>query len=146
MDLELDWNLFQIHAELRLAAVAVSLATFLRDLHPAPSLEKKVVNELQVKPRAPTSNGMQWTFHPLDVHSATRSVYLAFLNSCLSPTFISHGTVSSPMTTVLALLDQMTISGLRSVTIILNLQMKRGGVCFLRECTLDQSHKIMCIA
>ena len=69
MDLELEWNLFQIHAELRLAATAASLAVLLRLLHPAPSLEKKMVNELQMKPRAPTSNGMQWTFHPLDVHS-----------------------------------------------------------------------------
>ena len=30
-------------------------------LHPAPSLEKKVLNELQTNPRAPISNGLHWT-------------------------------------------------------------------------------------
>ena len=54
-------NLLQIHAELRLAAVAASAATLLLTLQPA---------------RALISNCMQWTFHPLDVHLAPRSVYL----------------------------------------------------------------------
>ncbi len=65
MDLELAVNLFQIHEELLLAAMATSAAVFLRTLQPAPSLEEKLVNDLQLKPPAPTSNGMQWTFHPL---------------------------------------------------------------------------------
>ncbi len=73
MDLEPDWNLFQIHAELPLAAMAASPATFLRDLHPAPSLEKNELNELHTKPQAPTSYGMQWTFHPL--------VIITFINA-----------------------------------------------------------------
>ena len=30
-------------------------------LHPAPNLEKKMLNELQTNPRAPISNGMHWT-------------------------------------------------------------------------------------
>ena len=58
----------EIHAELLLAAWAASAVAFLWTLQPALSLEKKLVNELQVKPRAPTSNGMQWTFHSLDAH------------------------------------------------------------------------------
>ena len=67
VDLEEAANLLQIQAELRLAARAASAANFLRTLLPAPSLERKMVNELQMKPLAPTSKGMQWTFHPLDV-------------------------------------------------------------------------------
>ena len=46
MDLEPDWNLFQMHAEFLLAAMVASPATFLRDLHPAPNLEKNELNEL----------------------------------------------------------------------------------------------------
>ncbi len=42
--------------------------------------QKNMLNKLQMKPRALISKGMQWTFHPLDGHSATNSVYLAFLN------------------------------------------------------------------
>ena len=53
-------------AELRLAARAASAASFLRTLLPAPNLERKMVNELQMKPLAPISKGMQWTFHPLN--------------------------------------------------------------------------------
>ena len=44
-DLEPAVNLLQIHAELRLAAVAASAATLLLTLQPAPSLEKKMLNE-----------------------------------------------------------------------------------------------------
>ncbi len=45
------------------------------------------MNELQMKPRAPTSNGMQWTFHPLKIY---RDHYLNFVEwkykySYLSP-------------------------------------------------------------
>ena len=50
MDLEPDWNLSQIHAELLLVAMAAPPATFLRDLPPAPSLEKNELNELHKKP------------------------------------------------------------------------------------------------
>ncbi len=66
-ELEEAANLLQIQAELRLAARAASAANFLRALLPAPNLERKMVNELQMKPLAPISKGMQWTFHPLEV-------------------------------------------------------------------------------
>ncbi len=69
----------QIHAKLQLAAVGASAVTFLLTLQPAPSLEKKMLSELQTNPWAPISRGIQWTFHQLDVYSATRSVNLAFL-------------------------------------------------------------------
>ena len=48
-DLEPAVNLLQIHAILQLATVAASAATFLLSLQPAPSLEKKMLNELQTK-------------------------------------------------------------------------------------------------
>ena len=44
--------------------MTASLAAFLWNLHPAPSLEKKVMIELEMKAQTPTLNGMQWTFHP----------------------------------------------------------------------------------
>ncbi len=48
VNLEEVVNLLQIQAELRLAARAASAANFLRTLIPAPSLERKMVNELQI--------------------------------------------------------------------------------------------------
>ena len=59
VDLEEAANLLQIQAELRLAASAASAANFLRALLPAPNLERKMVNELQMKPLAPISKGIE---------------------------------------------------------------------------------------
>ena len=62
-----DVNLLQIQAKDLLPARAAWTAYFLLTLKPAPSLEKKDVNDLQLKPQAPISNDIQWTFHPLDI-------------------------------------------------------------------------------
>ncbi len=46
-----------------------SAAILLLTLQPAPSLEKNMLNELQImKLWVPISKGMQGTFYPLDVH------------------------------------------------------------------------------
>lgn len=72
--------------------------------------------ERATKPRAPTSMVMIVEFHSVvELMSDERFVYLAVLRICAALMFSSDGTVSSTISTTLALIDQITISGRWSV-------------------------------
>ncbi len=73
LDLEPEWNLLQIQIR---GAPTDTYGGIIGDLSmdSAPNLEKNIANELQMKPGAPTSNGMQ----PVSILTIMSSSYYPF--------------------------------------------------------------------